>query len=66
MYAVKNMDTGRIYYFTARTAYEAMKSMIYYLRLSDRRFNEPQINKTESNRFLYFVYKGDTYCVKID
>ena len=59
--AVINLDTGAEYIFTAKTAYEAMRKMIYTLNISGK--CDAVINKTESGKTLYFEHKGNTYSV---
>ena len=54
------LDTGKHYWFSARTAYEAMSKMKYTLDLSQRD-PEAKINKTESGRCLYLDHSGKTY-----
>lgn len=65
--AVQNIDDNKTLYFDAQTAYEAMTKLIYYLNVSDGMNGKNlTINKTESNRFLFVVYKGKTYSTKMD
>jgi hypothetical protein len=64
--AVQNIDDNVTLYFDALTAYEAMTKLIYYLNTKDRNARNLTINKTESNRFLYVVFKGKTYSTKMD
>jgi hypothetical protein len=54
------LDTGKHYWFSARTAYEAMKMMKYTLDLREQD-PEAKINKTESGRCLYLIHLGKTY-----
>lgn len=64
--AVQNIDDNTTLYFDASTAYEAMTKLIYYLKVSDgRNAGNLTINKTDSNRFLYVIYKGKTYSTKM-
>lgn len=65
MIAIKNMDTGKNYYFTARTPYEAMRMMREYLSYQNEKAKDIVIQKTESNRFLYFIFKGETYSTRL-
>ena len=58
---VINLDTGTEYIFTAKTAYEAMRKMIYTLNISGK--CDAVINKTESEKTLYIEHKGNTYSV---
>lgn len=65
--AVQNIDDNRTLYFDALTAYEAMTKLVYYLKTIDGRNTQTLvINKTESNRFLYLIYKGKTYSTKME
>lgn len=65
--AVQNIDDNTTLYFDAQTAYEAMTKLIYYLNVIDgRNAQNLTINKTESNRFLYVIYKGKTYSTKME
>jgi hypothetical protein len=65
--AVQNIDDNKTLYFDAKTAYEAMTKLIYYLNTIDGTgARNLTINKTESNRFLYVIYKGKTYSTKMD
>lgn len=64
--AVQNIDDNRTLYFDAKTAYEAMTKLIYYLSAKDGNALNLTINKTESNRFLYVIFKGKTYSTKMD
>ena len=65
MQVVCNLDTGTRYYFAAQTPFEAMKMMREYLSYSDASAKDILLNKTESNRFLYFDYKNETYSTKM-
>ena len=56
---VINLDTGAEYIFTAKTAYEAIRKMIYTLNISGK--CDAVINKTESGKTLYIEHKGNTY-----
>ena len=63
---VYNLNSGASFYFSDGTPYETMTKMIYYLNTTDgRNANNIVINKTESNTFLYFIYKGETYATKL-
>lgn len=64
--AVRIIDDNKTLYFDAQTAYEAMTKLIYYLSLTDGSAKNAQINKTESNRFLFLVHKGKTYSTRMD
>jgi hypothetical protein len=65
--AVQNIDDNKTLYFDAKTAYEAMSKLIYYLNTIDgRNAKNLTINKTESNRFLYVIYNGKTYSTKME
>ena len=57
--AVINLDTGAEYIFTAKTAYEAMRKMIYTLNISGK--CDAVINKTARGKTLYIEHKGNTY-----
>lgn len=65
IYAVRNLDKRQTLYFQAKTSYEAMKKLKYYLALSDGSAERATINITKSARFLYLIHKGDTYSVKM-
>lgn len=60
---VRNIDDESSLYFDARTPYEAMKQLVYYLGLE---LQNVQINKTESNNFLFLIHKGKTYATKME
>lgn len=65
--AVQNIDDNKTLYFDALTAYEAMTKLIYYLKTTNGRDTQNlTINKTESNRFLYVIYKDKTYSTKME
>lgn len=65
--AVQNIDDNKTLYFDAQTAYEAMTKLIYYLNTIDgKNAKNLTINKTESNRFPYVIYKGKTYSTKME
>jgi hypothetical protein len=65
--AVQNIDDNITLYFDAQTPYEAMTKLVYYLNVIDGRNGKNiTINKTESNRFLYVIFKGKTYSTKMD
>lgn len=65
--AVQNIDDNKTLYFDALTAYEAMTKLIYYLKtINGRDTQNLTINKTESDRFLYVIYKDKTYSTKMD
>ena len=61
---VTNLDTGTIYLFTAKTAYEAMSKMKYTLNIGGK--CDSSINKTVSGNTLYLDYRGETYAAIID
>lgn len=64
---VRNIDDKTTLYFDAQTPYEAMTKLIYYLKTIDGRNSKNlQINKTESNRFLYLIYKDKTYTTRME
>ena len=63
MIAVRNLDKNETLYFDAKTPYEAMTKLKYYLEVKDKSAKNAIINKTESNRFLYIIHKGQTYSV---
>lgn len=65
IHAVRNIDRETTLYFEATTAYEAMKKLLYYLALSDGNAKNLPIQKTESNRFLFVINKGETYATKM-
>lgn len=65
IHAVRNIDRQTTLYFDATTAYEAMKKLLYYLALSDGTAKNLPIQKTESNRFLFVINKGETYATKM-
>lgn len=58
---VINLNTGERYIFTALTAYEAMRQMIYTLNISEQ--CDAVINKTKNGKALYIEYKGNTYAI---
>lgn len=60
---VRNIDDETSLYFDAQTPYEAMKQLVYYLGL---KLQDTQINKTESNNFLFLIHKGKTYATKME
>lgn len=63
---IQNIDDNKTLYFDAQTPYEAMTKLIYYLNVIDgRNANNLVINKTESNRFLFLIYKGKTFSTKM-
>lgn len=65
IHAVRNIDRQTTLYFDATTAYEAMKKLLYSLALSDGNAKNLPIQKTESNRFLFVINKGETYATKM-
>lgn len=65
IHAVQNIDENKTLYFDSRTPYEAMEKLLYYLSPSNGEASKAKINKTETNRFLYVVVKGKTYCTKM-
>lgn len=64
MQVITNIETGKRLYFSAKTPYEAMTMLKYYLQLKDKRAEKIAISKTETGNFLYLIYKGETYCVR--
>lgn len=62
---VRNLHTGTSLYFSARTSYEAMTMLIYYLNTKGNA-DDLTINKTDSNLFLYLDYNGETYATKME
>lgn len=56
------LDNGKVYYYDARTPYEAMEKMRYYLNLKATD-NDCVINKTETGKHLYIDHCGLTYVV---
>ena len=65
IYAIRNINKRQTLYFQAKTSYEAMKKLKYYLALSDDSAERTTINMTKSSRFLYLIHEGDTYSVKM-
>lgn len=65
IYAIRNLDKHQTLYFQAKTSYDAMKKLQYYLALNDKSAERATINTTESARFLYLIHRGDTYSVKM-
>ena len=65
LYPIKNIENGRILYFEAQTPYLAMNKLKYCLGLSNGDADKTQINKSPLQNFLYIVYNGETYCVKM-
>lgn len=61
---VRNIDSGQSLYFDAKTPYEAMSKLKYFLGLKNKSDEECKINKTESGNFLYLVFDKETYCVR--
>ena len=57
------LDDGAMYTFLARTAYEALDKMRYFLNLKVK--DEAVINKTESGRVLWFEHSGKTYSATV-
>lgn len=57
------LDDGSMYTFLARTAYEALDKMRYYLNLKGK--DEAVINKTEGGRVLWFEHSGKTYSATV-
>jgi len=64
LHHVINLDTGKGWYFKARTPYEAMAQLRYWLACSDGRAAQLPINKTTSGLHLYIVYRNETYAVR--
>jgi hypothetical protein len=62
IHEIRNIDDETSLYFDARTPYEAMKQLVYYL---GKELENVQINKTESNSFLYLIDNGKTYATKM-
>lgn len=65
IYPIISVDDNKTLYFNASTAYDAMKKLLYYLSLSNKSAENAQINKTETNRFLYVIVGGKTYSTKM-
>lgn len=63
---IKNLDTGKMLYFKARTPYDGMLQLKYYLSISNKSAEKSVINKIESNHFLYLIFNDETYSTKID
>lgn len=61
---VRNIDSGQSFYFDAKTPYEAMSKLKYFLGLKNKNAEECKIEKTESGNFLYLVFGEETYCVR--
>ena len=61
LFTVRNIDKKTNLYFDAQTPYDAMKKLVYYLGLKDG-----EIQKTDSNRFLYVIHNDNTYCTKMN
>lgn len=61
---VRNIDSGQSFYFDAKTPYEAMSKLKYFLGLKNKNAEECKIKKTESGNFLYLVFGEETYCVR--
>lgn len=66
LFTIRNIDKKANLYFDAKTPYEAMSKLVYYLGVKDNRQKNIKIQKTDSNRFLYVIHKGDTYCTKMN
>lgn len=64
MIYVNCLDDGKSYGFDAKTAYEAMRKMLYTLNIK-RNDENAVINKTESGLHLWFEHSGKTYAVRI-
>lgn len=64
LHRILNLDTGKGWYFQARTPYEAMTKLRYWLAISDGNAEKCTINKTESGMHLYLVYREQTYSVR--
>ena len=64
MISVKCLDDGNVYWFSARTAYEAMTNMKYTLNLNHSDKNAI-INKTESGLHLWMEHCGNTYATRM-
>lgn len=58
------LNTGTMYKFCAKTAYEAMEKMKYTLDLKCKDGNAV-INKTEDGKILYMDHSGMTYSTMI-
>ena len=59
------LDDGSQYIFLARTPYETLKKMKYYLGLSNANANDAVINKSDDGKVLWFDYSGKTYSVAV-
>lgn len=62
MIPVVCLEDGKTYYFTARTPYEAIAAMLYYLNIS-RKDPSAIINKTNGGMHLWIEHCGKTYSV---
>lgn len=62
MIYVTNLDTGAIWGFAAKTAYEAMEKLKYTLDLNHKDENA-EICETKSGRCLYMDHSGQTWAV---
>lgn len=58
--SVTCLDDKSKLYFCANTPYEAMKMCLYYLNLA-RTDKSAVINKTKTNKHLWFQHSGKTY-----
>lgn len=65
LHRVVNLDTGEAYWFHARTPYEAMTHLRYWLACSDGSAEKCIINKTESGLHLYLEHKGERWSVRM-
>lgn len=61
---VINLNTETEYIFTNTTPVEALKNMIFTLNIKEK--CNSIINKTETNKHLYFEHNGETYAVRLD
>lgn len=60
---VINLDNGAEYIFTNVTPIEALQSMIYAINITEK--CNSIINKTETNKHLYFEHNGETYATRL-
>jgi len=63
MIGVFCLDTKRTLYFDAKTPYEAMEKLIYYLNLSHKDPNA-KIQLVGKGRHLTVIHNGKTYSVR--
>lgn len=65
LHHIVNLDTHKGWYFQARTPYEAMCHLRYWLSCRDKNAEKCKINKTESGLHLYLIYRDETYSVRL-